>query len=199
VISIAKLASPDWAKARKEAKTRIAKKFSVPADQPLVFIFGGSQGSLAINQVIGTALDSLADREISIIHGVGGKNELPAKRSFYTPLHYIEDMADLYLAADLIIARSGAVTCAEFQALGRFALFIPLPVGNGEQALNAAGLVNAGRAEIVAQKDFTPSWLTSHFDELLHKSGGTPLEGDLKSLNSADMICELIESAVGDR
>ncbi len=72
-------------------------------------------------------------------------------------------MATAYLAADLIISRSGAVTCAEVGTLGKFALFIPLPVGNGEQRLNAAELVSSARAEICDQREFTSSWLIGKY------------------------------------
>ena len=57
-------------------------------------------------------------------------------------------MAQHYLGADLVIARSGAVTCAEINALGKYALFIPLPIGNGEQARNADSLIAAKKAEL---------------------------------------------------
>jgi UDP-N-acetylglucosamine--N-acetylmuramyl-(pentapeptide) pyrophosphoryl-undecaprenol N-acetylglucosamine transferase len=72
---------------------------------------------------------------------VGKLNTLPQASGAYRPVAYVEAMADAYLAADLIIARSGAVTCSEFRALGRYALFVPLPIGNGEQFVNAASLV----------------------------------------------------------
>ncbi len=108
-------------------------------------------------------------------------------------------MAELYLAADLIIARSGAVTCAEVSTLGRFALFVPLPFGNGEQALNAEALVLQDRAEIISQAQFNSDWLSKNIERLLEKSSKTSVEGDLAGLHAADMICELVESAAGVR
>jgi UDP-N-acetylglucosamine--N-acetylmuramyl-(pentapeptide) pyrophosphoryl-undecaprenol N-acetylglucosamine transferase len=181
-----------------DARERVAFKYGVDSKLPLVFIFGGSQGSQAINQVVADSLDGLKNREISIIHGVGSKNTLPSETSLYKPLHYIEDMADLYLASDLIIARSGAVTCAEVSALGKYALFIPLPVGNGEQALNAAELVSAKRAEVLSQNEFTADWILGNIDRLIAKSAATQSEGDLRGIHAADMICEVIQSAIGE-
>ena len=100
-------------------------------------------------------------------------------------------MATLYLASDLIIARSGAVTCAEITALGKYALFIPLPVGNGEQAHNAAALVKAGRARIIEQKAFTSEWLTANIADLISASNERDTSGCLDSIDAADKIAEM--------
>ena len=105
-------------------------------------------------------------------------------------------MADAYLAADLIIGRSGAVTCSEFRALGRYALFVPLPIGNGEQFVNAASLVKDGRAEVIAQKDFTAAFISEHLMELLNKASHAPIAGDPQDLFAAQKISALAEFAM---
>jgi UDP-N-acetylglucosamine--N-acetylmuramyl-(pentapeptide) pyrophosphoryl-undecaprenol N-acetylglucosamine transferase len=197
VLSALSAAVTDWSAARTAAKAEITSRYGLSADRPLIFIFGGSQGSQAINQVISEAREELSKRGLTILHGVGKNNPIPDGDSSYRALAYIEDMAQCYLAADLLISRSGAVTCAEAQALARYSLFIPLPIGNGEQALNASDLVNAGRAEIVKQSDFTAEWLTSHIDELLQKSSDRPAAGDAASAGAADKIVKLIERAAG--
>lgn len=79
-------------------------------------------------------------------------------------------MATAYLAADLIIGRSGAITCAEINALGKYAIFIPLGIGNGEQARNADFLIEQGRAEIVPQNEFCAQWLIKNVSSALAKS-----------------------------
>jgi UDP-N-acetylglucosamine--N-acetylmuramyl-(pentapeptide) pyrophosphoryl-undecaprenol N-acetylglucosamine transferase len=79
-------------------------------------------------------------------------------------------MATAYLAADLVIARSGAITCAEVNALGKYAIFIPLAIGNGEQARNADFLVEQGRAITVPQSDFTSKWLIENVSSAMAKS-----------------------------
>ncbi|HSU70259.1 MAG TPA: glycosyltransferase, partial [Micrococcaceae bacterium] len=66
-----------------------------------------------------------------------------------------------YAAADLLLCRAGSGTVCEVAAVGLPAVFVPLPVGNGEQALNAAELVAAGAALLVRDADFTPEWLAS--------------------------------------
>ena len=79
-------------------------------------------------------------------------------------------MSSAYHAADLIIARSGAVTCAELAAVGKFAILIPLPIGNGEQSANASDLQAAGAAEVVADDKFNSGWLISNWSEIWRKA-----------------------------
>ncbi len=69
---------------------------------------------------------------------------------------YLDRMDLAYSAADLVICRSGAMTVAEVSAVGLPAIYVPLPIGNGEQRLNALPVVNAGGGMIVADADLTP-------------------------------------------
>ena len=157
---------------------------------------GGSQGSVAINKVIEKSVPMFSTKGISVMHSVGRANVLPPATDLYRPVAYVDQMADAYLAADLIIARSGAVTCAEFRALGRYALFVPLPIGNGEQFHNARGLVADGRAEVIDQKEFTPSYLHTHIDALLASSHSAPLEGSTLDADAALKIAALGQHAL---
>lgn len=182
----------NWKGARIQAKRELGWE----EDKPLILILGGSQGSTFINAEITQALPSLAVRGIQILHSVGAMNELPMNFQYYRAVPYIHDMATAYLAADLIIARSGAVTCAEVGALGRRALFIPLPIGNGEQARNADFLVQANRALVVDQKTFSSTWLLGHLDDLLLASARTPLAGLSDDLGAEDKIVTLMERAI---
>jgi UDP-N-acetylglucosamine--N-acetylmuramyl-(pentapeptide) pyrophosphoryl-undecaprenol N-acetylglucosamine transferase len=182
----------DFKAARISAKQRLG----FDKDSPLLFIMGGSQGSVAINAQIELALNSLLSRGISILHSVGRANPLPRAQGAYHPVAYIDAMADAYLASDVIIARSGAVTCSEFRALGRYALFVPLPVGNGEQYFNARTLVESGRAEILDQSQFTAQYLTTHIDALLSASAAAPIDGSDLDLSAAEKIVALGERAM---
>jgi UDP-N-acetylglucosamine--N-acetylmuramyl-(pentapeptide) pyrophosphoryl-undecaprenol N-acetylglucosamine transferase len=182
-------AEKNWAGARAAAKSELG--FST--QQPLIFVFGGSQGSMAINNVITECRGELAVRGFQILHGAGGSAELISSDENYQVQPYISDMATAYLAADLIISRSGAVTCAEVSTLGKFALFIPLPVGNGEQSLNAAELVSDSRAEICEQREFTSIWLSANIDRLLEKSSQRPASGSDKDMQAAAKIASLME------
>ena len=179
----------DWSKARIAAKSRLG--FSTAA--PLVVIMGGSQGSVAINAVIADSVSTFNDKGISVLHSVGKLNALPNATGGYKPVAYIDAMADAYLAADVIIARSGAVTCSEFRALGRYALFVPLPIGNGEQFVNAASLVAADRAQVITQQEFTAQYISSNITSLLEKASHAPIAGDPQDLHAAEKIVALAE------
>ena len=185
-------AESNWATARSAAKLRLG--FS--ADRPLVFIMGGSQGSLAINSVVAESISVFNQKGISVLHSIGKLNALPIAQGEYRPVAYVDAMADAYLAADLIIARSGAVTCSEFRALGRYALFVPLPIGNGEQFVNAASLVADGRAEIIKQKEFTSEFIAEHISRLLKTASNAPISGDAQDLHAAEKIAALTEFAL---
>jgi UDP-N-acetylglucosamine--N-acetylmuramyl-(pentapeptide) pyrophosphoryl-undecaprenol N-acetylglucosamine transferase len=126
-------------------------------------------------------------------------NPLPPAQERYKSTAYIDDMATAYLAADLIISRSGAISCSEVNALGRYALFIPLPIGNGEQRFNANQVISQGRGEIIDQKLFSPSWVASNLNRLLAKSADSPLAGSDSDLNSSEKIVSFMEYALTGR
>ena len=182
----------DWTGARRAAKVRLG----FPSDRPLIFVMGGSQGSVAINKVIEASVEIFNEQGLSLLHSVGKLNVVPQVKGGYRPVAYVEAMADGYLAADVIIGRSGAVTCSEFRALGRYALFVPLPIGNGEQFVNAASLVADNRAEVMNQKDFTPDFLKTHISGLLSKSASAPMQGNGADMKSAEKIVALAEFAM---
>ena len=185
-------AQSDWSSARQSAK----RSLGFDEKLPLVFIFGGSQGSTAINQVIAACEKSITSADVNILHGVGARAQLPQSHQRYQAVQYITDMATAYLAADLIIARSGAVTCAEVNTLGRFALFIPLPIGNGEQTLNAASLVEQGRAEVISQETFTAEWLRHNLKRLLTLSQASTISGSTQDIEASDKIVALMNHAL---
>ena len=185
-------ASKDWMLARSQAKIRLGFKPTVP----LIFVMGGSQGSVAINSVIENSLDQFHKLGYSVLHSVGRLNQLPASLHGYQAVSYVDQMADAYLAADLIISRSGAVTCSEFRALGRYALFVPLPIGNGEQMVNATSLVDAGRARVIDQKQFTVSYIKQNIEGLIFGSSQSSVSGTGEDLMAAEKIVALAEFAL---
>ena len=80
----------------------------------------------------------------------------------YVVVPYADRMELAYAAADLVVARSGANTVCELTAVGLPAVYVPLPVGNGEQRLNAAEVVAAGGGLLVEDGDLTPDWIDAH-------------------------------------
>lgn len=185
-------AAGDWSASRNRAKKEMGWSF----DKPALLVVGGSQGSSFINSQIADALPMLMNRGIQILHSVGASSELPQNFGDYKAVPYISDMATAYLSADVILARSGAVTCAEVGALGRMAIFVPLPIGNGEQARNADHLVGLGRAIVIPQKDFSSQWLVDHIDGLIERSRKLPEPGDNKDLGAEERIVDLMDKVV---
>ena len=77
----------------------------------------------------------------------------------YVPVPYMDRMDLAYAAADMMLCRAGAMTVAELSAVGLPAAYVPLPIGNGEQRLNAQPVVKAGGGLLVDDADLTPEWV----------------------------------------
>ena len=150
---------------RAAARTAAREALGLDATKPTLIVTGGSSGAQSINRTIAAALGQLAAAGIQTLHVTGrGKSVLddggrPLVAEGYRQVEYIDGMELAYAAADVLLARSGAATVSEIAAVGVPAVLVPLPIGNGEQALNAAGLVAAGGALLVADRDFTPEWV----------------------------------------
>ncbi|WP_232827309.1 UDP-N-acetylglucosamine--N-acetylmuramyl-(pentapeptide) pyrophosphoryl-undecaprenol N-acetylglucosamine transferase [Jiangella endophytica] len=93
----------------------------------------------------------------------------------YVPVPYVDRMDLAYAAADLVVCRAGAITCAELAAVGLPAVYVPLPHGNGEQRFNAVPTVSAGGGVLVADGELTSSRLAGEV---------TPLLGDRARLDA---------------
>lgn len=136
--------------------------FGFADDARVLLVFGGSQGAASINRAVAGAAGDLAAAGVSVLHAHGAKNVLDLRTPHagdapYVALPYLDRMDLAYAAADLAICRSGAMTVAEVSAVGLPAVYVPLPIGNGEQRLNALPVVEAGGGLLVADEDLTPS------------------------------------------
>jgi len=142
--------------------------FGLEADRPTLVVTGGSQGARRLNEAVLGGAKALAEAGVQVLHVVGPKNELDAPGSPvpYVVLNYVDRMDYALAAADLMICRSGANSVIEAAAVGVPAIFVPLPIGNGEQALNAKPVVDAGGALLVDDADLTPAWVAAHVPAL---------------------------------
>lgn len=147
--------------------------FGLDQDKPALVATGGSSGAQSINRTIAASVGALANAGIQTLHITGkGKVVLdeegkPLTADGYRQVEYVDGMENIYAAADLLLGRAGAATVCETAAVGVPAVFVPLPIGNGEQALNAAGPVAAGGALMVDDESFTPEWVNSEIIPLL--------------------------------
>jgi len=163
------IGSLDRAAMRAEARTA----FGLEADRPTLLVFGGSQGAATLNRAAVGAAAALSAAGVQVLHARGPKNtdvQAPgatAGAAPYVVVDYLERMDLAYAAADLALCRSGAVTVAELSAVGLPGVFVPLPIGNGEQRRNALPVVEAGGGLLVEDADLTPEWIAEHVVPLL--------------------------------
>jgi UDP-N-acetylglucosamine--N-acetylmuramyl-(pentapeptide) pyrophosphoryl-undecaprenol N-acetylglucosamine transferase len=147
------------------------------AEGPVLMVTGGSQGARRINQAVVDAAPVLAEAGVQVLQITGPKNldDVQAALGSGPPTHhlvgYVDGMDSAYAASDLVLCRSGAMTCAELNAVGLPAVYVPLPIGNGEQALNARPTVEAGGGLMVDDADLDAAWIESHVVPLLLDSG----------------------------
>lgn len=144
---------------REALREQAREFFGLPKDGPVLFATGGSQGAKSINEAVSAAAPALANAGVSVLHAYGKKNSVDVTQSNpdapYVAVPYVERMDLAYAAADLILCRSGAMTVAEVSAVGLPAVYVPLPHGNGEQALNATDIVEAGGGQLISDESLT--------------------------------------------
>jgi UDP-N-acetylglucosamine--N-acetylmuramyl-(pentapeptide) pyrophosphoryl-undecaprenol N-acetylglucosamine transferase len=147
--------------------------FGLDADRPTLLVVGGSQGAASLNRTVVGAADALTAAGIQVLHARGPKNtgvtvpDRPAGSAPYVVVDYLERMDLAYAAADLALCRAGAVTVAELSAVGLPAVFVPLPIGNGEQRRNALPVVEAGGGLLVEDAELTSEYIESSVLPLL--------------------------------
>ncbi len=143
---------------------------------PVLLVTGGSQGAARVNGAVVSAAPALAEAGVQVLHVTGAAQadsvrEAVAALPGHTVLGYCDRMDLAYAAADLALCRSGAMTCAELAAVGLPAVYVPLPIGNGEQALNARPTVEAGGGVLVADADLDGAAVEATVLPLLRDAG----------------------------
>lgn len=155
----AAIACLDRSARRAEARAH----FGLHPDLPTLLVSGGSQGARSINVAVADAARALTGAGIQVLHVTGARNEpvevpadLPAP---YVTLPYLSEMELGYAAADLMLCRGGAMTCAEVAAVGLPAVYVPYPHSNQEQRRNALPVVEAGGGLLVDDAEMSPDWV----------------------------------------
>jgi UDP-N-acetylglucosamine--N-acetylmuramyl-(pentapeptide) pyrophosphoryl-undecaprenol N-acetylglucosamine transferase len=147
-------------------------------DGPVLLVFGGSLGARRINAAVVEAAADVAAAGIQVLHVTGSARAEEVRAAFgdgVPPTHHLVDYVDgmdaAYAASDLALCRAGANTCAELAAVGLPAVYVPLPIGNGEQALNARPVVDAGGGILVDDAALDADWVRRHVLPLIKDSG----------------------------
>lgn len=160
---------PSIARLDREAERPAARAaLGLDPQAPTLLAFGGSQGARRLNDTLALAVPGLLAGGVQVLHAYGPRNEPPPAAPGYVPVPFLARMDLAYAAADLALTRGGAVTCAELAAVGMPAIYVPLPIGNGEQALNARPVVEDGGGLLVDDHDLTPEWLTGTVLDLVN-------------------------------
>lgn len=139
---------------------------------PTLLVTGGSLGAQRLNVTLGRSAQALAAVGVQVLHVAGrGKSvdlaPRPAGAPPYRVVEYLDRMDLAYAAADLVVCRAGAGTVSEVTAIGLPAAYVPLPVGNGEQRLNAQPVIDAGGGLLVDDAACTAEWVSSTLIPLL--------------------------------
>ena len=147
--------------------------FGLDPDRPTLVVTGGSQGARNINNGVSGAARALGEAGVQVLHVVGPKNEVVVEPGGapYVVVSYVDRMDYALAAADLMVCRAGANSVTEAAAVGVPTVFVPLPIGNGEQQLNARPVVDAGGALLVADAEFTTGWVTATIPGLIADAG----------------------------
>ncbi len=122
-----------------------------------VLVTGGSQGASRLNRLVVDSLPALRARpgRLRITHQTGPADEDPIRDAYRDAgvdarvVAYLDDMPRAMEAADVVVGRAGAITCAELAAAGRPGILVPAPVAGAHQRQNAAALARAGAAVAV--------------------------------------------------
>lgn len=144
-----------------------AERFAGRAGPLRLLVVGGSLGARALNDTVPKALALLPEAERPVVTHQSGEKQIDALRANYaaagveaTLTPFIDDTAQAFADADLIVCRAGASTVTEIAAVGAAALFVPFPSAvDDHQTTNARFLVEAGGAWLVPQSAFTPESL----------------------------------------
>ena len=183
-------------------------EFGLAPDRPTVLVFGGSLGAQRLNELLPTVAVDLLARGAQVLHvcGDGKSVDLPpevAGSPSYVVRPYVDRMDLAYAAADVVVCRSGANTVSEITALGLPAIYVPLPIGNGEQRLNAEPVVEAGGGMLVADAQLSTAYLRANLLPLLDEPARAMRMGAAAArfgITDADRrLADLVRQAVASR
>ena len=180
--------------------------FNLDENYPTIVVTGGSLGAASLNDAFRQRVEALISQGIQVLHvtgrgkGFAAPNTLSGAR--YEVVEYVDRMDFAYAVADLVVTRSGAGMVSELTTLGLPAVYVPLPIGNGEQKLNSQDVVASGGGIVVDNRDFTPAWIDTHVVPLVKDSARLKAMATAArsqgSQEAADKLVDLIVDAAGE-
>ena len=181
--------------------------FGLEDHHPTLLITGGSLGAQRLNAAFQSRVDALRAHGVQVLHVSGlGKEFAPDSKvdgPAYVVAGYVDRMDLAYAVADLVVARAGANTVCELTAVGLPAVYVPLPIGNGEQRFNATDVVAAGGGILVDDSSLTPQWVDETLIPLLGdeaRMAAMALAAATIGVREADeRLADLVAAAAGSR
>ena len=159
---------------RAASRDEAVAHFGLDPHWPTLLVTGGSLGAQRLNTTLRDRVTVLREAGVQVLHLTGAGKEFGVDPSGtgapYVVLPYTDRMDLAYAAADLVVCRAGAGTVCELTAVGLPAVYVPLPIGNGEQRFNAADVVAAGGGLLVEDAAFTPGWVDAELLPLVQDS-----------------------------
>ncbi|WP_035063029.1 UDP-N-acetylglucosamine--N-acetylmuramyl-(pentapeptide) pyrophosphoryl-undecaprenol N-acetylglucosamine transferase, partial [Cellulomonas bogoriensis] len=199
------------------ARVEAAAELGLDPDLPTLLVTGGSLGAVSVNAAVAGAAQQLLDAGIQVLHLTGaGKADAvreqvhraavdtrdPVRAGRYQVREYLGRMELALAVADLVVARSGAGTVSELAALGLPGVYVPLPIGNGEQRLNARPVVDAGGGILVPDAEMDAHWVATRLPELLADPARREQMGraaaEVGGTDGAARVADLVERAAAE-
>ena len=181
---------------------------SIPKDVPLIVVVGGSQGAVAVNQLVRQCAAAWFDAGVWIVHLTGDNDPDVASLSHpqYVARPFYDDMANLLRRADLAISRAGAGTLTELAVTRTPSILIPYPyAAEDHQTYNAAIFAAAGAAKVYQQGDVTTDVLreqvlamvksSDRLTQMAQAAEGLAIADSAQRL--ANLVMELLETKQG--
>lgn len=175
----------------------------VPGDVPLIVVVGGSQGAVAVNQLVRQCAPTWFDAGAWVVHltGESDPDALTLQHPQYLALPFYDNMAGLLQRSNLAISRAGAGTLTELAVTHTPAILIPYPfAADNHQFYNASVFADAGAALLFRQEELTPEKLNTEVLSLLNSPEKLPqMTEKMASLSvpdSAQQCANLVRQAI---
>ena len=183
-------------------RNRAITRLFLKGDRFSVFIFGGSLGAHVLNSVSMGMLEFLQSlkEKIQFIHITGPKDFNVVKKEYQSGcfcsyiVPYMDNIADAYVLADLIISRAGAVTVSEIIAQGKPSILIPYPHATAKhQEMNARYLSERNASILIEEADLNSFVLAKTVSDLfLHKEKLKKLSDACEKISKPDATNEFV-------
>lgn len=188
----------------KISKSEALNFFGLKPDIKTIFVMGGSLGAKSINETIDENINVFKKNNLQLIWQTGKQFAAQAakaeeeKSNMYTNA-FISKMENAYAAADVVVARAGAMTIAELEAVGKAAVFVPYPfAAEDHQAANALALVKKNAALMVRDADVQKHLMETILELIKDEKKIIELEkniSELKNINADEKIAtEILKS-----